>query len=264
MWQLTKLARIRQPVALACALAVFAGDPTARAPAQSVNEDRSAAVDLLLDDADVPAPAENADSSDKKAAPPATVVAPPEPTVVKDPPGVFKIPGNGAGVPSASGLAGRSLGDIAERMQDVAQRIDGPAERRTDVDFEQRRILKDLDLLIAAMNAACKGGQCQPSPNARPGNKPGSKPGNKPGNKPGSGSAAGGGQPQGANGAHGRPVEAPLTELERQQLVDQVWGHLPAAARKQMQQSAGERYHPKYEREIEAYFRRLAEPRATP
>jgi hypothetical protein len=29
-----------------------------------------------------------------------------------------------------------------------------------------------------------------------------------------------------------------------------------------MQQSAGERFHPKYEREIEAYFRRLAEPKA--
>jgi hypothetical protein len=51
-----------------------------------------------------------------------------------------------------------------------------------------------------------------------------------------------------------------LTEAQRRELVDQVWGQLPAAARRQMQQSAGERYHPKYEREIEAYFRRLAEP----
>ncbi len=225
--------------------------------ASGPGDERSAAVDLLLDEG-MPEVAPTVNESTA----PAPAPTAPQPAVVKDPPGVFKIPGPGAGVPSAAGATGRSLTEISRRMHGVAERIEGPSETRKDVDFEQRRIVRDLDLLIAAMEAACKGGQCQSS-GSKPGNKPGGKPGNKPGNKPATGSPKGGsGQPQGAEGTMGRPAEGPLTALERQQLVDQVWGHLPAAARKQMQQSAGERYHPKYEREIEAYFRRLAEPQA--
>jgi len=238
-------------------------------------EQPSAAVDLLLDDGpaapaqDSPMPAQQQTDGatnepaprDQQAMPPQREAAP----IRKLPPGVFKIPGAGVNAPATtSGMAGHSLDGIARRMYGVAERIDGPAEQQKVVGLEQQQIVRDLDVLIEALNKACKGGG-KPSSGNRSGNKPGSQQASKPSQKPGNGKpATGSGQPQGASGAEGRPVETPLTELERQRLVDQVWGHLPAAARKQMQQSAGERYHPKYEREIEAYFRRLAEPQAKP
>jgi hypothetical protein len=234
-------------------------------------EQPSAAVDLLLDDGSAARPSDSSmpavqpteeASSNQQTMPAQREAAP----VRKLPPGVFKIPGAGVNAPATtSGMAGHSLDGIARRMYGVAERIAGPTEQQKVVGLEQQHIVRDLDVLIEALNKACKAGGGKPSSGNRSGNKPGSQQASKPSQKPGNGKpATGSGQPQGASGAEGRPVEAPLTELERQRLVDQVWGHLPAAARKQMQQSAGERYHPKYEREIEAYFRRLAEPRAKP
>ena len=43
------------------------------------------------------------------------------------------------------------------------------------------------------------------------------------------------------------------------ELVKELWGHLPERSREQMMQSFSEEFLPKYEREIQQYYRRLSE-----
>jgi hypothetical protein len=43
------------------------------------------------------------------------------------------------------------------------------------------------------------------------------------------------------------------------QTLDQIWGHLPARIRDQMQSGMAEEFLPQYEQLIEQYYQRLAE-----
>lgn len=54
----------------------------------------------------------------------------------------------------------------------------------------------------------------------------------------------------------GSPADRQATRTE---LLKNLWGHLPERVRQQMLQSADDEFLPKYELEIEQYFRRLAE-----
>lgn len=56
----------------------------------------------------------------------------------------------------------------------------------------------------------------------------------------------------------GRGVTVSPTEA-RDRLLQSSWGSLPPGLRRQMRSSRPERFHPKYEQLIEAYFQRLAE-----
>ena len=96
------------------------------------------------------------------------------------------------------------------------------------------------------------------------GKKPGGK-GQKKGSKPG-GAKAGqkaGRAPTGTSRAGGR--QTPGT-VSAQQLLGEVWGHLPPRAQARLMQWSDEQFLPKYEPLIEQYFRRLAEepPSAAP
>ena len=42
-------------------------------------------------------------------------------------------------------------------------------------------------------------------------------------------------------------------------MLKEVWGHLPARVREQMQNAASEQFLPKYEAMIEQYYERLTE-----
>jgi hypothetical protein len=44
------------------------------------------------------------------------------------------------------------------------------------------------------------------------------------------------------------------------ELIKRAWGHLPPRTREELLQAPADKFLPKYELEIEAYFRRLAEP----
>lgn len=61
------------------------------------------------------------------------------------------------------------------------------------------------------------------------------------------------GSPTIATGSVTAPAEAARSFLQ------QLWGHLPARARQQVSQEWGEEFLPKYELQLEDYFRRLAE-----
>jgi hypothetical protein len=51
----------------------------------------------------------------------------------------------------------------------------------------------------------------------------------------------------------------PASLADRKALVRDLWGHLPPQIREQMLQAHSDEFLPKYELEIEKYFRRLAE-----
>ena len=57
----------------------------------------------------------------------------------------------------------------------------------------------------------------------------------------------------------GQVESVAMTQQQRDQLMEKVWGNLPAAVRQQMQSSRPETFLPKYAKLIEDYFRRLAE-----
>jgi hypothetical protein len=56
---------------------------------------------------------------------------------------------------------------------------------------------------------------------------------------------------------HTQPVE----KGDRDVLMKDLWGHLPARTREKMLQSFSDDFLPKYELEIEQYYRRLSEER---
>jgi hypothetical protein len=57
-----------------------------------------------------------------------------------------------------------------------------------------------------------------------------------------------------------KPPGDARTELaDRTELIKQLWGHLPEREREQMLQSFSGEFLPKYELELEKYYRKLAE-----
>ncbi len=132
----------------------------------------------------------------------------------------------------------------------IGQRITSDRTQRV-----QQQIVADLDTLIEQLKSQCKKGQCQggdgmPKPRAKPGSE----------GKGGKGENQGANQP--ARDSTGRlgVAQADSAELARiKQMLKQVWGHLPAKVRDQMQSGTIEEFLPKYQTLIEAYYSRLAE-----
>ena len=125
----------------------------------------------------------------------------------------------------------------------------------SQADAVQKQVVDQLDQLIAQLSKQCQGGQCQPGdqppkPSQRSQNKPG-----KPGSASGSGQTAARDSTDRLNQSNAQSVE----KGDIDQLVKQLWGHLPERDREQMMQSFSEEFLPKYELEIEQYYRRLSE-----
>ncbi len=152
---------------------------------------------------------------------------------------------------------------IAQEMVEARQRI-AKADSGAGTQQLQRQIVDDLDRLIQQARkkaCQCKPGQCQSQPSERtpPGKqppKPGSKPGNTPTNKPAAKSSP---RPSGKNATKRSDAAA-----ETRAAMERLWYLLPQHAREQMLQSPGEEFAPKYELQIEEYFRRLSEGKGQP
>lgn len=118
----------------------------------------------------------------------------------------------------------------------------------------QKRILADLDQLLQQTKQQCQGGQPKPPSDAA---KTAS---NTPANsQPAEGDPSG----KPARDSTDRLAKAGKTEVDDEQdldeLVKQVWGHLPEKVRSQMQNVSAEDFLPKYQKLIEEYYKRLAE-----
>lgn len=161
------------------------------------------------------------------------------------------------GLGAAANPALQSLARVQNGMQQAQALLTHPAmgeqpsagKTATPV---QQAVLSDLDKLIADLskqcqccNGQCSGGQCNSPP------KPGQK---KPG-KPGAGRAAARDSTDRLDSSSAKPVD----KGEVKEMVKALWGHLPERSRGQMLQSFSDEFLPKYELEIEQYYRRLSE-----
>ena len=122
----------------------------------------------------------------------------------------------------------------------------------------QQEVVAQLDELIAALSKQCQGGNCKPGdgppkPSQRSQNNPG-----KSGSKPGRGATAARDSNDQLNNSAAKPVEKTAVE----DLMKDLWGHLPERSREQILQSFSGEFLPEYELEIEKYYRRLAEEEA--
>jgi hypothetical protein len=110
------------------------------------------------------------------------------------------------------------LGQIIKEMRDVEQRL-GKPETGEDTQAKQRRIVKQIDTLIEQMRQSTSSGMMA----LRRVRQQGQKPGNEPG------------QTAGAN-ARGAPPMKPAKPLDRHALAGgkDIWGHLPAELRQEM------------------------------
>jgi hypothetical protein len=119
----------------------------------------------------------------------------------------------------------------------------------------QREVVEQLDKLIAELAKQSQGGNSQPS-DASPEPNPSLQP--KPGK---SGDAAGRG-PIAAGDSKTRLDRTSAQGVQKNGINDVVknlWGHLPERNREQMMQSFSDEFLPKYELEIEQYYQRLSE-----
>jgi hypothetical protein len=123
----------------------------------------------------------------------------------------------------------------------------------------QGTIVRDLEALIQEVqrrkSQSRQGGKSSPGSQRSDTRPQGSRAGQsgREGDKPASDSTEEL-RPGTASGATPADVRA-----MREQVLKNVWGHLPQRAREQMLQSQDDEFLPKYELEIERYFRRLAE-----
>jgi hypothetical protein len=119
----------------------------------------------------------------------------------------------------------------------------------------QRQVVAQLDELIAELSKQCQGGQCppgeqqpQPSQNGQP--KPASSQ---------SSASRGSTAARDSSDPLNRTQAEPAEKADVHELAKGLWGHLPQRRRDEMLQSFSDEFLPKYELEIEAYYRRLSE-----
>jgi len=145
---------------------------------------------------------------------------------------------------------------VAQQMHVVQVRLSG-GDAGPQTQAAQQQIVADLDGLI---EEARKGGQAGSTSQQAAGSSP--KPGQEPDeSKPGSPKA--GPQPGTPGPGPTVPQTRPSDPAQVRRLIQELWGELPAAERQRLvQQLEAERFLPKYETLIEAYFLRLAEEAA--
>lgn len=151
---------------------------------------------------------------------------------------------------------------IGERMREAESRI-AVADAGEETQRIQKSIVRDLDALAEQLKqqasscsscggAGCK--ECQQMGDKR--KKPGSKPGSS--GRPSPNSRANNAATQDSKGT---PKETEMAR--RENLLKDVWGHLPERLRMQMEQQFQAVFLPKYSMLIEQYFKHLAEQGAS-
>jgi len=149
---------------------------------------------------------------------------------------------------------------IGRKMR-AAEALVGKTELTEKTRTIQDEIVSDIDALIQELLKRQQQQQASKSKKPRPGTqarrpkvrqpsrrKPGS-PGNRESRKPA----------RDSEDRRGKPKRPEIDMAELNELLKDIWGHLPEKDREQLRQSSVESFLPKYELLIEKYFRRLAE-----
>jgi hypothetical protein len=140
------------------------------------------------------------------------------------------------------------LAQIGMQMRKVEALIQQRDTSRATLEM-QKRIASDLDSLIQ---------QLQQQNQSSSSNKSSSS--GQQSEKSGTGNTKASQKP--ANESTKRVEKATVqsdNSAELQKLIKEIWGHLPARMREQMQNVSEEQFLPQYERLLEEYYRRLAE-----
>ncbi len=136
----------------------------------------------------------------------------------------------------------------------TAEELLAVSDEATPASAAQAEALTGLDAMIAELTqrkSQCQGGDC---------NKPGMP---KPGQKPKPNGKAGQNPAQTAPTSTSSDADLSTDLAAAGELVKDLWGKLPERQRQQILQPLSEEFLPKYASEIEAYFRALAQPKAT-
>ena len=147
-----------------------------------------------------------------------------------------------------------SLARVRQEMQRAETLLADP-RGVSDARLVQKQVVAQLDKLIEELSKQCQacqqGGQ-SPQPNAGQRSQP------KPG-KPTSAMARGNTAARDSTDRLDQASAQPVDKGDMDELVKNLWGHLPERSREQMMQSFSDEFLPKYELEIEEYYRRLSE-----
>lgn len=114
----------------------------------------------------------------------------------------------------------------------------------------QQRVLDRLDALLSQASSDSAKKSDTPSSSRDNASGQASQPGH---------AAAGTTSGQGASGRRTSDTEPANGISIRQSFSERSWGHLPPEVRNRLQAVAGEQFLPGYEKQIEAYYRRLSE-----
>ena len=194
-------------------------------------------------------------------------------------PDLFAVPGHEPGGPQPAELVPKKGPSSADGGEDVGP-ANSPLERVRDGMCQaqqllaghdtteparpiQVRVVRDLDALIAQLEKQCQSSresqQRQQVTSRRSQDRvrqPG-KPDGKKNSPAGKGASAAQDSTARINDGEVESVDTP----DWQQLLKDLWGHLPERVREQLSQAPTDEFLPKYKLEIEKYFRRLAEDR---
>lgn len=140
---------------------------------------------------------------------------------------------------------------IARNMSQVKDRISQTDAGPATINM-QKQIVADLDLLINQARKQCSSSSAScPNPSAQ-GQKPSSKSGKNPAKKPGT-------KPANVDAPQTPAAQTRKPDMdEMRSMMKNLWGELPPHVREQILQSPSEEFVPKYELQIEDYFRDLS------
>jgi hypothetical protein len=184
--------------------------------------------------------------------------------LIAPPPQAEKTEPNESGMPLQFG--GEDIADGARRnpLHEVAKEMTQVQAQLTDLDTSietqrlQSKIVSDIDGLIRQL--AGQRQQTQTRRSQSPANSPATPTPNSASSDTGqSGNASSSSTTGNSDDLEGAEGAEAAEQAERDRLLEQAWGHLPAAVQQQMRSSRPEKFLPKYSRLIEEYFKRLSE-----
>ncbi len=153
------------------------------------------------------------------------------------------------------------LAQVGQRMRQAQHQL-GQRQVGEATQAIQQRIVADLEQLLRQMNRRKQGGgsSSQESPEQQASRRSQTQP-NSGGQPGGNGQGAADSGPARDSTDQLRQQTPEQAAAERQELLKDLWGHLPERVREQMLQASMDQFLPKYQLLLEEYFKRLVRSR---
>ena len=149
--------------------------------------------------------------------------------------------------------AGGPLVQVKQNME-TAQSLLRGGDNMNRAGPVQQQVVADLDALIEQLAKQCCSGSSQSDGQPKPGSQRSQSANRQQASRAGRGTAPA----RDSTARLQRGNSQAVNLADREELLKNLWGHLPPHVREQMLQSHSDEFLPQYELEIEKYFRRLA------